>query len=258
MVTLIDRIEDYESTAPRVIKWSSPVPFFGDLEAAHIATVGINPSNREFVSEGGDELMGEYRRFPTLRSLECLTWSDVTSLHVREMLEACQDYFQRTPYDRWFRVLERILEDAGVSLYRGGACHIDLVPYATSEKWGMLSGMERRTLLATSGEAIGRLIRDSDLQLLILNGRSVVTEFERMAVTQLMSKRRPDWDLPRASGPGISGYAYEGEISRIGGIELDAPLKVLGYNHNLQSSFGVTSLVIKRIARWIGDHCGTD
>ncbi len=38
------------------ISWASPVPSFGNISRSNIATLGINPSNREFVDENGHEL----------------------------------------------------------------------------------------------------------------------------------------------------------------------------------------------------------
>ena len=55
--------------ATDMIPWSCPVPAFGDLLNSFVATLGLNPSNREFVDEEGNELEGAARRLHTLRSL---------------------------------------------------------------------------------------------------------------------------------------------------------------------------------------------
>ena len=34
-----------------VIPWACPIPSFGDFTRARVATLGLNPSNREFVDE---------------------------------------------------------------------------------------------------------------------------------------------------------------------------------------------------------------
>lgn len=54
---------------PDVLGWACPVPFFGHLESARLATVGINPSNLEFTTADRTELTGPPRRLPTLSSL---------------------------------------------------------------------------------------------------------------------------------------------------------------------------------------------
>ena len=63
-------INDRALVKANVIPWSSPVISFGDLSRARVATLGLNPSNREFVDDAGIELDGPSRRFPTLRSLK--------------------------------------------------------------------------------------------------------------------------------------------------------------------------------------------
>jgi hypothetical protein len=57
--------------------------------------------------------------------------------------------------------------------------------------------------------------------------------------------------LPRASGTGVKGYAYKGVITDVAGIRLKQAVAVLGYNHNIQSSFGVTREVKNSIRGWI-------
>ena len=59
------------------------------------------------------------------------------------------------------------------------------------------------------------------------------------------------WSLPRQSKPDVMGFAYEGMVDAVSGIELGHKVLVLGFNHNLQSSFGVTTEVIYAIRDWI-------
>jgi hypothetical protein len=46
--------------------------------------------------------------------------------------------------------------------------------------------------------------------------------------------------------------AYRGVVEVLSGLPLGNRVMVLGYNHNLQSSFGVTNEVLGAIRRWIG------
>lgn len=253
MTDFVGQIESERLAGHGIISWSCPVPFFGDLSSARIATVGINPSNREFVAEDGSELTGWQRRFPTLSFFDRNSWSEIDHDHVDAITEACIDYFYRAPYDRWFKTMERIVQAARASLYvkGGGACHVDLVPYATHQKWGTLGQLERRKLLKISARPLGRLLRESSIETLILNGRAVVSEFEQLSGIELERNQQSAWSLPRSTGRGVQGFSYTGSVSQIGGVALRAPIKVLGYNHNLQSSFGVTRSAVDSIARWI-------
>ena len=97
------------------------------------------------------------------------------------------------------------------------------------------------------------LLRDSPIRVLILNGKSVVLGFEGVTGTSLNSKKMPSWSLPRKSSSGVMGVAYEGVVTSINGINLGHNMLVLGFNHNLQSSFGVTRQVIQAIHQWVAE-----
>lgn len=256
LTTMVERMDDASLINLGVIPWSSPVLSFGDITCSHVATLGINPSNREFVSLDGNELDGRGRRFHTLRSLGLKRWSDAGVEHLQLILEYCYTYFRRNPYDTWFKKLDRIMAKAQVSYYNSPlkACHLDLIPYATSCKWTELNQTQRNGLLRDAGSTLGRMIADSSIRVLILNGNSVVQNFERVANISLERRAMSLWALPRTKNEQVAGVAYKGVINEIGGIELRHGLLVLGFNHNIQSSFGVTTKVMNAIQRWISQE----
>lgn len=239
---------------PGVVTWACPVPFFGRIDEARVATVGINPSNREFVRSDGAELDGPQRRLPTLASLALDDWSQATGGDVRAVTQACLRYFEGNPYRLWFDVLERVLNRGGYSYYGGTrAAHIDLVAYATASKWGTLGPAVRKTLISQGRRTLATVIRDSPIDLLVLNGRSVVNEFIASAQVELRAAAVPGWTLPRSTGPGVAGVRYSGTLRSVAGIDLERPVEVIGFNHNLQSSFGVTTTVMRRIGHDVGE-----
>lgn len=249
----LDRMVGGKLVGTGVISWSSPIPAFGDPSTARVATLGINPSNREFVDAAGRELVGRSRRFHTLQSLGIDRWADADAEHVRLMLAASGAYFSNSPYDGWFRRLDQLISSVGASFYGAhpSACHLDLVPFATSNKWTHLSGTQRSQLLE-SGDILGCLVRDSAIETLILNGQTVVSCFEHLAGATLGRRVIPGWRLPRESSPDVAGVAYVGAVSRLGGVSLDRTVLAVGFNHNLQSSFGVTTSVMLSIRAWLG------
>ena len=253
LTTLIDRLDSPAILRTGVIPWGSPVPSFGDLSSSRVATVGLNPSNREFVDESGNELQGASRRFHTLQSLGLSSWSDADARHLRLILESCCDYFQGNPYDRWFKRLDQIVSGAQASYYdpSSKACHIDLIPYATATKWVALNPGQRAALLDLSGDTLGLLLRSSPVRVITLNGSSVVGHFEVITGVRLARRRMSAWSLPRSSGRSVSGFSYTGLVDTISGISLGHKLLVLGFNHNLQSSYGVTGEVVQAIREWI-------
>ena len=253
---LTAQIPDLVQSGAGVIPWSCPVPVFGDPADSSIATVGLNPSNREFVDENGRELDGPARRFHTLKSLHLRSWSYATHQHVKQISESCRTYFARNPYDLWFKVLDRVIQGTGASFYPSPkkACHLDLVPFATGDKWTSLSTSQRSMLLTRARSCLPNLLASSRIQLLVLNGAAVVREMQNAFQIRLAETRMLAWRLRRESADAVPGVAYFGTSSRLAGIDLGREIAILGYNHNLQSSFGVTRHVRTEIARWIMTH----
>jgi len=251
VASMLDRLNSY--TCEELIPWAAPIPCFGNLREATIATLGINPSNREFMDENGNELVGNQRRFHTLKSLELQRWSQAGAGEIDRILESCNEYFFRNPYGAWFNRLNPIVGATGRSYYDRlfPACHIDLLPFATDSKWGSLSLTRRRQILRDNSDLLLQLIQASNLKLVILNGQSVVSEFTAVTGVALEAEEMPDWALPRASGDHVMGIAYSGICEKIGGKALARPFRVLGFNHNIQSSFGVTGEAVRNIAQWV-------
>lgn len=254
MARLVDVLDSMADDHP-VVLWACPVPFFGDISSAAVATVGINPSNREFVGLDGIRLSEGLRRLPTLESLGKRHWSDIDGSHVRTLLDECRTYFMRNPYDRWFGTLEGIISRIPASYYgrRPSACHLDLIPYATVAKWGSLDGPIRTELLETSQNALGELLRDSNISILVLNGAAVVRTFQALTGVTLDPSIREEWTLSRLKDQ-VTGYSYTGRVTRVGETEVGRSVRVLGYNHNLQSSFGVTTAAKTAISDWIASE----
>ena len=80
----------------------------------------------------------------------------------------------------------------------------------------------------------------SFINTLVLNGRSVVRYLEMLSGSRFHSEHTNAWVLQRKSGANVTGFAYWGTLTAIHGIPLGREVKILGYNHNVQSSFGIT------------------
>ncbi len=250
---LLKRIDDGTLSETSVIPWAQPVLSFGDIKNSKVATLGLNPSNREFVSASGAELVGQDRRFQTLDSLGLTRWSEAKDSQIDLMINACTNYFRGNPYDAWFHALETLFSGAGVSYYGmfSSACHLDLVPFATETKWGELSTKNKMQLMEITGDVLAHLVKDSNIEVIILNGKSVIESLQEASNTTLNKQVMPSWSLPRKGSLGVKGVSYTGEISMISGIPLNRKISILGFNHNIQSSFGVTTKVKTGIKDWI-------
>lgn len=256
VTSLLETLEHAASSHADVIAWGCPIPAFGDLSTARFATLGINPSNREFVDAAGYELTGQIRRFHSLHSLGLETWLDADARHLEEIIRCCAQYFTWNPYDAWFKRLDQVIGGMGATFYgpSANACHLDLIPFATQKKWTELSGVQRSKLLGVAAETLGILLASSPIQVLILNGRSVVDRFQQISGVDLDREPIEAATLARTGGTDVQGFGYRGTINRLGKTDLGSPLLVLGYNHNLQSSFGVTRCALKAVKEWLQRH----
>ena len=118
---LTDVIANLEATAPKYASLmrsgvtTHPIPFFGNVEAAQVITIGVNPSAGEFVG----------RSWP----------SHLAPLDLAERLTR---YFASSPTapHPWFKTWSEALGVLGVG-YQSGAAHVDLSPRATAAMGGV-------------------------------------------------------------------------------------------------------------------------
>jgi hypothetical protein len=250
--SFLENLDDPQVRETGIVRWACPVPFFGRISNATIATVGLNPSIREFADARGDELQGSTRRFPTLSSLTLSSWSKADASHVGAIANACSDYFAGNPYQRWFGTLDAVLKRARYSYYNDlrSACHLDLVPFATHNRWGTLTLQQRRRLVILASRHLGSILLQTSIRLLILNGQSVITHLSSISDAVFDITPVNKWRLGSGHRT-VPGFAYVGTATQVGGVYLEAPMAIIGFNHNLQSSFGVTRRVSESIGTWV-------
>jgi hypothetical protein len=255
---LVRLLAEGAPSALGAIPWAAPVIVFGSLLKSRVATLGLNPSNLEFEDQEGIQLDEPINRFETLRTLRISDWSRAGRIEIDRIWRSCEYYFKRRPYDGWFKPLDVLINALGVSYYDpivcGTACHLDLVPFATSEKWSSLNGDVRQRLIRLGTPTLVATLAASDIRVLILNGAGVVRTFEQLLNAPLHAAEVDSWRLRRGDSSGVRGVAYSGIVSTIGGMDLGRKLLVLGYNHNIQSSFGVSTSVVRKIGTWIAEN----
>lgn len=167
-----------------VLRGSTPVISFGDFRTATVATLGLNPSDREFLKKG-EWLTGPQQRLASLRSLGLAAPEDASDAQVQEIMNACCRYFNGSnPYWRWFRPLDSLLQEGlSVSYEEGSAVHLDLVQWATAPVWGKIKEPHfRQQLILNDREFLREQLARENIQLVVMNGRSVIREAERMGM----------------------------------------------------------------------------
>ena len=160
-----------------IVPGSIPVVGFGDPRNATVATIGLNPNRLEFLTPEGRPLPAGERRLETLESLGIQSLLTAGPQPVHHAFEACNWYFERNPLRRWYDVLDRVLRAAGVSYYRGTACHLTLVQWATSPSWGLLPHAARDTLLRDGAPFLLERLAAEHVEVVLLNGRAVTQAF---------------------------------------------------------------------------------
>ena len=227
---IVTRIRRHPPEGLPVVPGSTPVVAFGDLRTANVATLGWNPSKLEFLDRDGNELTDAGQRLETLSSLGVSDLSSASPAAIRRVFEGCNEYFQLRPYRKWFGVLEKILNLLGVSYYDRTACHLDLVQWATDPTWRKLQRVHRESLIEADLPFLRQQLSQEHVRLLLLNGSGIVKAFSR----------RLGCDLTERIIPGESGWKLF-----VGRTPQD--VNVIGWNKNLQSSFGVSNKYIKAV-----------
>lgn len=223
-----------------VVPGSTPVVAFGKVSGAWIATLGLNPSKQEFLDPRGQELTGHRRRFETLASLGIEEHYSLTDEHVHQVFAACNTYFDRNPYRRWFDQLEAMLLPLGVSYYDGTVCHLDFVQWATDPTWGKLPREARQGLLNRDRQFLRQQLENESIRILLLNGASVIKEFQAAFNCQVDKHRV--LEIGRQPTQIFTGRIFDRILT-------------VGWSINLQSSFGVSNELRARLAETVAETC---
>jgi hypothetical protein len=213
---------------------TTPVLGFGNFRNAKFATLGINPSRAEFFDKNHKLLTGSKRRLATSESLGGSLATRRGELAFQSILQDCENYFMvgKNYYRRWFNPLNAVLRQATDSSYlEGTACHIDLLPWATSKIWKELDQPERHALVRAGKSYLTSLLKDAQYKVILINGRTVIRAFTEHCSEFSM----------------VSSHKYKNiSYDMVRGNFQDAI--VVGWSVNLQSSFGVTKELRSEIA----------
>ncbi len=236
---ILDRLRQRPPANCGVVSDSTPVVSFGNPATARVATLGLNPSKNEFLDRSGELLQGDERRFETLKSLGLRSLGRADDATLEVLVTACHEYFHRNPYDRWFEPLDKIVQFDGASFFKGTACHLDLVQWATDPVWGKLSRATRRDLLEGDVGFLMQQLRHYPFEVLLLNGRGVISGFKKAT------------DFAFKNSCRLSGPTHAPATLSFGRWE--SRLLVIGWSCNLQSSHGVTTKLREEIKNAVGE-----
>lgn len=220
---------------PSIVADSTPVLGFGDFLNASVATLGLNPSKNEFLDSNGQLLVGAFARLESLQSLAIPNMLHATSIHHQKILDGCLNYFKGKPY-HWFNGFNLFMQTLGVSYLNGTACHLDLFQAATDPVWSKLPRVEKEHYIKHEGWFCLEQLSNHNIKKVLLNGRSVIDEFQKLSRISLHSS-------PVTSPCGGTFDFFTGTLTQGQSI-----VEVRGWSFNIQSGHGVTTAMCQSAA----------
>ena len=215
---------------------TTPVVYFGQYISAKAATVGINPSDREFFEKDQTLFKHDSKRLTDAEKLGKSFCAGLSDHEIQKIISGCDNYYKSmNAYMTWFNPLQQVAQYSIKSSYVDGSlCHIDLLPWATSTKWGKLQKTTKEELLEAGRPFFEGLVKNSGFQYLFLNGRSVIDAFCKTI--------EPLNEIDRVSFLSVEGN----KTNRSYGLWKSNwnGKTVVGWSVNLQSSHGVSKPMI--------------
>jgi hypothetical protein len=235
---LLGRIMTANPRDSFIVERSFPITHFGHLEKARVATIGINPSVREFF---------DGRKTPTLLDDDHKRVLDRDSIGIRDhevpsiddalkVLASYNGYFETPNYYSWFKAMQKwALDPLAVSYVEGTVAHLDLVQWATKPVWGGIESKDvREQLVLSDSRFLSEQIRMSRPELVLFNGSTVVNTLKKFG--HFVEEQTGEI-------PGSRGFKYF--IGRCG----DA--RAIGWSLNIQSQPDPENQSKKALQAWL-------
>jgi hypothetical protein len=238
---LLQRIMKCPPMREYITPGSTPVVAFGNPMTANVATIGINPSSREFLDAKGQLLPEENRRLADFQSLGIRSHTEINESVAKKVLEESNSYFRRDEYVyKWFEPLQTfVLDPVKASFRESTAAHLDLVQWSTAPVWGAIKDSKARDLLIQDDiRFLGELLRAASYKVVFMNGSTVVKTLEKFGLVEI---EQDGW-TPLGKGTKKSAL-WKGRV-----IGSDAVC--LGWSLNLQH-YQTTNENKEQLSRWV-------
>lgn len=179
-----------------IVKQSIPVPFFGNIEDARVATISINPSFGEFEKEG-KLLEKSNKRFDDREILEVRDTSLLNQDQAEKVYDSLIHYFSEghRPYMQWFGWLEKyagkIFES---SYYDGTMVHLDIYPWATKKIWSKLDEKQREKALQDYS-LLKDILKEQHFKYIYINGKEVKEQIEKYFKVRIPEYKSGQWTI---------------------------------------------------------------
>ena len=227
-----------------IVVGTTPVISFGDFTKAQVATIGINPSTKEFLRGGRSPklIAAPGKRLEDFESLSITNHLELTEDKAAKVWRGCQDYFHKNPY-HWFNHFAPVLNAVEVSYESGSATHLDLTQWATMPVWRSLELRIKSRLLEEDLDFFIWQNSQPNIKLRLINGRTVLDQVKELELFDLIEQE--PIDIETTSGINkcqmFQGTGTNGE-------------RVIAWSVNIQSMRGsnaLKQLAAEKIGRWV-------
>ena len=223
-----------------ILQNTTPIICFGNLFNSTFATLGLNPSNKEFVDNNNNFLSDNNLRFQNCFSLSEHDLTKLTNDKTNLVLDSCISYFKFNPYKRWFNVLEKyVLSKLNVSYYNDTCCHLDIVQWATAEKWGSISKISQTQLIDKDYPFLLRQLENQNINLLLINGKGVFDILSKIEKTYIQKEEEIQINAETCQ---MTKFYFKIGKKRI---------NCIAWSKNMQSSYGLTNNMKEKIGNRI-------
>ena len=180
-----------------IVERSIPIPFFGDIENARVATISINPSFREFQDKNKNLLKLSEKRFVDREDLAIQDTDTLNDLQANLVYDSLLNYFNEDhkPYKSWFNWLDKYAGNMlKASYYNGSMVHLDIYPWATKEKWSDLDEIYRERALQNYNLLKG-ILKEQSFDYVYINGKEVKEQLEKYFETKIIENKQGQWTI---------------------------------------------------------------
>jgi hypothetical protein len=224
---LLDKISEPLPKSVKIVEGSIPIVFFGNVEKAEIATLSLNPSNIEFEHNGK-------RRCVDRKQLRVSDSQQLTREQAERVYQSLLLFFKVNPYKTWFNPMNKLFQSKGFEYYNDKIVHLDISPWATSNKWDSLSREERESIIDTT--IIENVIEKRGIKKLFINGKTAFNVFCATLNINANDIQKSSFNYNTQSGKSRSFIIYETKIFGC---------KVVGWNLYIHQ--GCPQELVKRI-----------
>lgn len=176
----------------QVVNECLPVGAFGDVfgKSVKVATIGLNPALNEFYQKDFKTIKNRSQRLAALNDYNLTNRADLQEADIQDAKKRREEYFINPDRD-WhshFEKLESLISRIQPlwSFVSGRVVHIDMVACSTRVRWGDLSDVCRKELMANCrGHFLATLSQLPNGTMLLLDGSTVISAMKNDELKKL-------------------------------------------------------------------------